>query len=93
MIVLPNSVQHNQTSVISAPCGGVRKVPRTEPAHVWRIQPAVYATLTTHHEQMLSSEVNTAEMDTIFTLYRRIIRVYSRYGGALGSENASRPGK
>ena len=33
---------------------------------------------------MLSSEVNTAEMDTIFTLYRRIIRVYSRYGGVGG---------
>ena len=84
MIVLPNSVQHNQTSVISAPCGGVREVPRTEPAHVRRIQPAGYGRMTTHHGRLLSSVVNTAEMNTIFTLYRRIIRVYSRYGGVGG---------
>ena len=59
-------------------------MPRTEPAHVWPIQPAVYVKMTTQHEQLLSSEVNKAEMDTIFTLYRRIIRVYSRYGGVGG---------
>ena len=81
----PNSIQHSMPpSGIAASCAGVRGVPRPEPAHVRRIQPAVNVKMMTYHGRLLSPEVNKAEMDTIFTLYRRIIRLYSRYGGAGG---------